>query len=98
MQIVHIIPNPSKGDRHEERFPDDYTPEQIIRALTRPRITSHGAEPHPMQFGYGVIKDNPEDVDGVSYLDHPETRVVIGRVEGKKFIEVKTIHGPEAKP
>lgn len=100
MQIVHVIPNPKLGDRHEERFPDDFTPEQILAAITQPR---NNGKDFPLQYGYGVIKVDPDpEAPGVNYLDHAETRVVIGRVEivkGKKeFVEVKTIHGPEAKP
>jgi hypothetical protein len=98
MQIVHIIPDPKRGDRHEERFPDEYTPEQILDALRKPRKTAKGPEPYPMQFAYGVIKENPDDDFGVTYLEHPATRVVIGRAENKQFVEIKTIHGPEAKP
>ena len=90
MQIVHVIP-PTGGDRHEERFPDDATPEQILHALTQPRPApdATGWLP-PTQEGYGRLADN------TLYLDHPETRVVIGRAEKKKFVEVKVIHGPGA--
>jgi hypothetical protein len=85
-----VIP-PAGGDRHEERFPDDATPEQILEGLTQPRLAPDGAGVlPPRQEGYGRLEGN------TLYLDHPETRVVIGRAEKKKFVEVKVIHGPGA--
>jgi hypothetical protein len=92
MQIVHIIPAPGmEGDRHEERFADDVTAEQILDALTKPRVVANGRVAPPLQDGYGLLKD------GRGYLDHPESRVVIGRVENRQFVEVKTIFGPPPK-
>jgi hypothetical protein len=86
MQLVHVIP-PAPNDRHEEHFPDGYTPEQILE---------HLKQVQPM---YGCFKPKPgEQTPYTYYLDCPDTVVSIGVAKDKKFVETHRIQGPPATP
>ena len=82
MQIVHVIPPANTGGhRHEERFADEMSEAEIL-AVIQLRAAK-----------YGLLKVGEKRQ---AYLDHPETIVAIGTVEGKKFVETKRLAGPPA--
>lgn len=100
--IVHVIPPKLPGGhRHEERFGDEATEQEVIAFLTEPRLDEEGKSYPPVQEFYGRLKvsDKPGH-PGLLYLDHPQTVVAIGHVEKGEFVEDKRLRGPAppAKP
>lgn len=97
-QVVHVI-HPSGSPRWERTFPDSHTPERILAELRE-----HGSK---VLIGYvgTVLKTDaqtgfpnvphPDRATGF-VMDHPDTRVVLGRLVGDGFEEDRTIAGPAA--
>lgn len=97
-QIVHVI-HPSGSPRWERSFRDGVPPEQILADLR-----SFGSK---VQIGFvgTVVKTDAQtgqdvphsDVSSGYVMDHPDTVVAIGHVEGSDFVEDRRIAGPEAR-
>lgn len=96
-QIVHII-SPDGKTRWERSFRDGVPADRIVQDLR--------SFDSKVQIGFVGVVIKTDDLTGIDniphsdrasgyVMDHPDTVIAIGHVEGNDFVEDQRIHGPK---
>lgn len=101
-QLVHVWNDTVPHSRHQEEYPDGMTPDAILTALQvrqlaygkLERVGPNGEFERDILDARGEPTGRTEKYDLKLILDYPETIVAVGKAVGKRFVEIKRIHGP----